>query len=82
MPISSKLYTDDETAFLRNTGFNIQCVRKKHNLSQEGLAEAANISLSMIRRLESSVACGASLVVLRRIAKALGVSLCDLLDDT
>jgi transcriptional regulator with XRE-family HTH domain len=81
MPISSKLYTAEEITFLRNTGYNIQCLRKKRNLSQATLAEAANVSLSMIRRLESSVPCGASLVVLRRIAQSLGVNPRDLLDD-
>jgi DNA-binding XRE family transcriptional regulator len=81
MPLSKASYTEDEKLFLRNMGYNIQCLRKKRDLSQEELAEIVDVSLSTINHLESSVPYGISLVLLRRITKALKAKPSDILDD-
>jgi DNA-binding XRE family transcriptional regulator len=61
MPLSKAAYTDDEMLFLKNMGHNIQCLRKKRDMSQEELAEKVNVSLSTINHLESSKPYGISL---------------------
>jgi transcriptional regulator with XRE-family HTH domain len=62
-------------------GYNIQCLRKKRGLSQEKLAEKADVSLSTINHIESRVPYGVSIVLLCRIAKALNAKPGDILDD-
>ena len=54
-------------------------LRKRHGLTQERLAELAEISEKHVQRLESSHPCGVRLVTLERIAKAFDVSLSELL---
>lgn len=67
-------YTGDEAHFLKNIGFRIQFFRKKCDMSQEELAEKANLSYSTISHIESSSAYPMSIVALYRIAQALGIS--------
>lgn len=54
-------------------------LRKRHRITQERLAELAEISEKHVQRLESSQPCGVRLVTLDRIAQAFGISLSELL---
>ena len=54
-------------------------LRRRHDLTQERLAELADISEKHVQRLESHEPCGVRLVTLERIAKAFGISLSELL---
>lgn len=54
-------------------------LRKRHGLTQERLAELADISEKHIQRLESHQPCGVRLITLERIAKAFGLGLSELL---
>jgi len=57
----------------------VKQLRKRHGLTQERLAELADISEKHVQRLESHEPCGVRLVTLERIAKAFGISLSELL---
>ncbi len=54
-------------------------LRQRHHLTQERLAELAEVSDKHIQRLESNKPCGVRLVTLDRLARAFGVTLSDLL---
>lgn len=54
-------------------------LRKRHGITQERLAELAEISDKHVQRLESNKPCGVRLVTLERIAKAFGINLSELL---
>lgn len=60
---------------------NLQIQRQKHHLSQESLALKAGIHRTAYRELE---ACGTepTLVTVEKLARALGMSVSDLLRDT
>ena len=73
MPISKKTYTKDENQFLKNIGFKVQFLRKKRGMSQNELAEKADLSYATISHLESTAVYGLSIVAIYRIAGALGV---------
>ena len=73
MPISKKTYTREEKQFLKNIGFKIQFLRKKTGMSQNELAEKADLSYATISHLESTSVYGLSVVAIYRIANALGV---------
>jgi transcriptional regulator with XRE-family HTH domain len=61
--------------------FNIRKYRKIRHLTQEELAEEANISYDFMRRIESSAGqCGFSVYTLYKIAIALNVSVDELMD--
>ena len=72
-PINKKSYTKEEKQFLKNIGFKIQFFRKQRGLSQNELAEKADLSYTTISHLESTSVYGLSVVALYRIAKALDV---------
>ena len=60
---------------------NIRKYRKEKNLTQEKLAESANISYDFMRRIESSDGkCGFSVFTLYKLALALNVSVDELMD--
>lgn len=59
---------------------HLRRLRKKRNLTQEQLAELADISVKHVQRLESDAPCGVRLVTLHSLAKALEVSLPKLVD--
>jgi transcriptional regulator with XRE-family HTH domain len=73
MPLNKKSYTAAENQFLKNIGFKIQFFRKQRGLSQNELAEKANLSYTTISHLESTSAYGLSVIAIYRIAKALDV---------
>ena len=58
---------------------HLKHLRKRHRITQERLAELAEISEKHVQRLESRQPCGVRLVTLDRIAKAFGISLSELL---
>lgn len=72
-PINRKLYSEDENQFLKNIGFKIQFFRKQRGLSQNELAEKADLSYTTISHIESTSVYGLSIIAVYRIAKALGV---------
>ncbi len=72
-PINRKSYSEDENQFLKNIGFKIQFFRKKRGLSQNELAEKADLSYTTISHIESTSVYGLSIVAVYRIAKALDV---------
>lgn len=57
-------------------------IRRRAGLTQEGLAERAGVSVSVIRKLERADRDSASLPTLRKLASALGVTTVDLFDPT
>jgi len=71
MPNKKKDYTLEEKQFLKNIGFKVQFLRKKHDMSQLELAEKADLSYTTISHLEGTNARVISLISLYRIAKAL-----------
>jgi len=74
MPIDKTIRTEEENQFLRNIGFRIQYLRKKCGLSQQELAERADMSHNTIGHLESTSAYGMSIITIFKIAKALDVT--------
>ncbi|MDD3193807.1 MAG: helix-turn-helix transcriptional regulator [Oscillospiraceae bacterium] len=72
-PISSKSYTEEEKQFLKNIGFKIQFLRKQRGISQNELAEKANLSYTTISHIESTSFYGMSIIAIYKIAKALDV---------
>lgn len=64
-----------------NISFNIRKYRKEKHLTQEELAEHANISYDFMRRIENTKGgCGFSVFTLYKIALALGVTMDELAD--
>ena len=57
----------------------IQVLRESKNMSQRALAKKANVTQSYVAQLESGLKKNPSLPVLRRLAKALGVPVAELL---
>ena len=80
MPVNASKLSKEECNFLRNIGFKVQFMRKKAGLSQAELAEKSGLADSTISHLESTSVYSVSLVVLHRIAAALGVEPKSLLD--
>lgn len=61
--------------------FNIRKYRKERNLTQERLADNADISYDFMRRIESSSGkCGFSIYTLYKISLALDVTIDELLE--
>jgi transcriptional regulator with XRE-family HTH domain len=67
-----------ETQLLRALGKRVRELRKARGWSQERLAEASDIHENHVRRIEGGTA-NPSYLVLVRIAKALSVTLPDLI---
>jgi transcriptional regulator with XRE-family HTH domain len=55
-------------------------LRKKHKLTQQKLAELANVEYKHIQRLEGKNPCDIKLSTLEKLAKAFGISISKLLD--
>jgi transcriptional regulator with XRE-family HTH domain len=62
-------------------GDNIARLRVKRGITQEGLAEAADVSVDTVRKLESNARSSARLSTLHQIARALAVPTTTLLGD-
>ncbi len=67
-----------ELAMLRSLGKRIRELRRERGYSQEKLAELADIHENHVRRIERGEA-NPSFLVLIRIARAVGISVSDLL---
>lgn len=62
-------------------GHKIKAGRDRLNLSQGQLAERLNVSQASVSRWESGQAFTSTIDPLRRIAEALDMTVCDLLDE-
>lgn len=71
---------DSKYSFVKeNISINIRKYRKTRKLTQEELAEKADISYDFMRRIESSYGkCGFSVITLYKLAEALDVSIDEL----
>ena len=70
----------DDKEVGRRFGRRLKELRRRGGLTQERLAELANISVKHIQRLESKEPCGVRLVTLFRIAKAFSITCSKLLN--
>ncbi len=62
-----------------NIGKNIKKYRNKQGLSQEEFAQKSGVKYTTLTKIESSVIKKPSVMVMAQIAKALGVSIEDLI---
>lgn len=71
---------NDKYNFVKeNISVNIRKYRKTRKMTQEELAEKADISYDFMRRIESSYGkCGFSVITLYKLAEALDVGIDDL----
>lgn len=58
----------------------LRSLRKKHKLTQQKLAELADVEYKHIQRLESNKPCDVKLSTLKKLAKAFNLSLSKLMD--
>lgn len=70
----------DDYEIVRKFSKRLRRLREENNLTQEKLAEIADISYKNIQYLESKNPTCPSLITLNKLAKALKLSLSDLLD--
>ena len=63
----------------KNIGKNIKKLRNKLGLSQEKLAKKSGVKYTTLTKIESNVIKKPSVMVMAKIAKALGVSIEDLI---
>jgi len=68
-----------DAEFLTGLGLRVRAAREERDLSRRVLAEAADVSERYLAQLEGGEG-NASVILLRRIARALGMRLTDLLD--
>jgi transcriptional regulator with XRE-family HTH domain len=61
-------------------GMTLKRLRIKAGLTQDGLARKAGVTYAYISMLESGAKKNPSLVLVKKLAKALGVSVADLLE--
>ena len=80
----SKMDADKEKEYLElknKISVNIRKYRKQKHLTQEELAENANISYDFMRRIETTKGkCGFSVYTLYKLSLALNVSIDELMD--
>jgi len=63
----------------RRFGMNIRKLREKHNLTQEQLAQLAEVDYKYIQRLEGKTPSSPSLNIIEKLAKAFGLTISQLL---
>lgn len=79
--LNNKMKKDESRELKQNISFNIRKYRKIRHLTQEELAEDADISYDFMRRIESSKgSCGFSVFTLYKLAVALDVSIDELMN--
>jgi transcriptional regulator with XRE-family HTH domain len=71
----------NETMLNNNIGSNFKKLRAQKGYSLERVARLAELSLNTVVRLESGVNKNPTLDTLKKIAKALDVSIDDIIDD-
>ena len=62
-----------------NIGENIKKYRNKHGLSQEDFAKKSGVKYTTLTKIESNVIKKPSVLIMEKLAKALGVNIEDLL---
>ena len=62
-----------------NIGENIKKYRNKQGLSQEDLAKKSGVKYTTLTKIESNVIKKPSVLIMAKLAKALGVSIEDLI---
>ncbi len=72
---------NDEKAFLKKFGERLRAIRIERELSQEMLANDANIPINQIGRIERAEI-GTSLNTIYKIAKALDIPILNLFSET
>lgn len=77
---NSQSYSANEQAVMRKLGVRVRQLRDERNVSQERLAELANIHRTYISSIERGQQ-NISLTILIRLADSLGVSLETLFTD-
>lgn len=65
------IYTLTDTAIVTNIGRKLKAARLRQNITQQSLAEAANISLSTIKKIEKGEIC--TFDALLRMLRTLGM---------
>ena len=79
--LNNKMKKDESRELKQNISFNIRKYRKIRHLTQEELAEEADISYDFMRRIESSKGSrGFSVFTLYKLAVALDVSIDELMN--
>jgi XRE family transcriptional regulator, aerobic/anaerobic benzoate catabolism transcriptional regulator len=78
-PVQNLAPASRDGEFLTGLGLRVRTAREERGLSRRVLAEAADVSERYLAQLESGEG-NASVILLRRVAKALGMRLTDLLD--
>ena len=63
----------------RRFGMNIRKLREKHNLTQEQLAQLAEVDYKYIQRLEGKTPSSPSLNIIEKLAKAFGITISQLM---
>ena len=63
----------------RRFGMNIRKLREKHNLTQEQLAQLAEVDYKYIQRLEGKTPSSPSLNIIEKLAKAFGLTISQLM---
>lgn len=77
----NKFKYENPKALRENIAVNVRKYRKDKHLTQEELAEGANISYEFMKRIETNAKkCGFSVFTIYKIAVALNVSLDNLFD--
>lgn len=71
--------TESDPVFLANLGRRVREAREQRGMARKVLSQAANVSERYLAQLEAGEG-NASVVLLRRVAAALGLSIVDLLD--
>ena len=80
MSATKKNLTDKEKQFLLKIGYRVGYFLKLRGMSQQELADKAGISLNSVSHIESTAVIGISLIMMYRLADALGVDPKQLLD--
>jgi len=63
----------------RRFGTNLRKLREKHKLTQEQLAQLAEVDYKYIQRLEGKTPSSPSLNIIEKLAKAFGITISQLL---
>lgn len=74
-------YTEDESSFLEQIAMRVKAARAEKGLSQEKLAFEAGVTRNFISLIENGD-CNGSILKMRSVAKALDITLSDLLVET
>ncbi len=70
----------NDTEYLKKVGDNIVAIRKEKGISQVELANSIGMEDASLRRIEKG-RINSSILILRRIAKGLDISVCDVIKD-